>query len=168
MSIISATASIFDQMTEQISGLTEEQYAQKLPIFSGSSIGQHIRHIVEFYECLFSQQGTNCVCYDRRNRDLSLETNPAVVIEKLRTYRALLDTYLPNNPLTLVVYFTADEDEVPTEIASNWGRELVYNIEHAIHHLAIVKIGLRESFPNVHIVSNLGIAPATIKYHQTK
>ncbi|TAF31419.1 MAG: DinB family protein [Cytophagales bacterium] len=168
MSIISATASIFDQITEQISRLSSAQYSQSLPILSGSSIGQHVRHIVEFYECLFSQQGTNCVCYDRRQRDLRLETEIPFVKSKLNTYRALLDTYQINNPLSLVVYFTPDADEVPTEINSNWGRELAYNIEHAIHHLAIIKIGIKEAFHSVSIIENLGVAPATVKHHHIK
>ena len=49
--------------------LSDEIYAKPLNILTGRSIGQHIRHIIEFYHCLLSQANKSVVNYDLRKRD---------------------------------------------------------------------------------------------------
>jgi hypothetical protein len=51
-------------------------------------------------------------------------------------------------------------------VQSTIGRELIYNIEHTIHHLAIVKIALKSSIPGMHLPEHFGVAPSTIRYRQ--
>jgi len=43
-------------------------------------------------------------------------------------------------------------------------RELVYNIEHAVHHMAIMKIGVREIASYIKLDPDFGIAASTIRY----
>ena len=43
-------------------------------------------------------------------------------------------------------------------------RELVYNIEHAIHHMAIIRIAIEQDFPSIKLDKNFGIAYSTIKF----
>ena len=68
--VISAqqTLAEFNQVIGQLSNA---QFSESLPIFSGSSIGMHARHVIEFYQCLLQKgvvnQGIN---YDKRIRDL--------------------------------------------------------------------------------------------------
>ena len=55
--------------------------------------------------------------------------------------------------------------EIFTTISTNYFRELTYNIEHAIHHMAIMKIGVREVAPYVTLptILVLPLAPCVIK-----
>lgn len=48
-------------------------------------------------------------------------------------------------------------------IESTIGREVMYAFDHAVHHMAIIKIGLIENFPDKTIDVNLGIAPSTVR-----
>jgi hypothetical protein len=49
---------------------------------------------------------------------------------------------------------------------SNIERELMYNIEHTIHHLAIIKIGLNAVAPQIALSEHFGVAPSTIRHKQ--
>jgi len=42
-------------------------------------------------------------------------------------------------------------------------RELQYNIEHAVHHLAIIKIGVKTLEDSFKLDDNFGIAASTIR-----
>ena len=62
--------------------------------------------------------------------------------------------------------FAPDQDIQNTEIHSSIGRELMYAYDHAIHHLAMVKIGMNVHYPEVSINKDLGVAPSTLKYRK--
>jgi hypothetical protein len=47
-------------------------------------------------------------------------------------------------------------------------REITYNIEHIVHHMALVKIGIKEVCPYVVMPPEFGIAVSTIKYHKSQ
>ena len=52
-------------------------------------------------------------------------------------------------------------------IESSFERELVYCLEHSIHHKALIKVALRE-YALTHLVSNsFGVAPSTLKSRST-
>jgi hypothetical protein len=56
--------------------------------------------------------------------------------------------------------------EVFVTIDTNATRELVYNIEHAVHHMAIIKIGVREIATYIDLPTDFGIAASTIRYKE--
>ena len=76
-------------------------------------------------------------------------------------------TKLPHvdQPLKLEVGYHRDCDECMT-IETNYLRELTYNIEHAVHHMAIIKIGIREVAPYVVIPGDFGIAVSSLRYRE--
>jgi len=53
---------------------------------------------------------------------------------------------------------------VLSRIKTNALRELAYNIEHAIHHMAIIKIGINEVSPYILLPSAFGVASSTIRH----
>ncbi|MBC8109710.1 MAG: hypothetical protein H7Y04_01480, partial [Verrucomicrobia bacterium] len=55
--------------------LSNEEYQQPLAVFSGSSIGKHLRHIAEFYECLLTGIPNGVIDYDARKRNPDIENN---------------------------------------------------------------------------------------------
>ena len=61
-------------------------------------------------------------------------------------------------------YFMLSGDaDTEYALASSVGRELGFAAHHAIHHLAMIKIGLRCHFPHIQIDRDLGVSPSTIK-----
>lgn len=147
-----------EQLKSLLSGFSDNDYTQKLNVLNGSSVGQHTRHIVEFYECLLTSLETGTVNYDARQRKLQIEEE---VDFTLNIVELLLESFIA----------AASNKKVYLEVGnslidSSMERELFYLSEHTIHHLAIIRIGLQEELPNIKFCSNLGIAPSTIKHRE--
>ena len=50
------------------------------------------------------------------------------------------------------------------KVETSFDRELLYAIEHTIHHMAIIKMGILLHYPNITIPKNFGVAESTIQY----
>jgi hypothetical protein len=74
-SLIKATSDIIHQLTVFLQQLPEHVFAVPLTLLSENTIGKHIRHIIEFYESVFTGSGTGIIAYDARTRDTRLETD---------------------------------------------------------------------------------------------
>ncbi len=166
-SIIHSTQQTLHELNQVMRQLSDAQFSTCLPIFSGSSIGMHARHIIEFYQCLLHDNGiAEGVNYDKRNRDMLLQTNRTyfntvvdIIIEKLeKTQHQILNT-----PLSI---FSENEGDMP--IPSSFGRELQYNLEHTVHHAALIKIGILSQIPDADIPTTFGVAASTTRYNTQK
>lgn len=160
------TALIIQQMTDLLRQLDNEVYTQALPVFNQSSIGQHFRHIINFYQCLLNTKTPNPVDYCQRERHTSIETECSTAISVLENIQQSVWHLPEDQPVMVLSDFSTDDDEQRTTIASSLGRELMYAYDHALHHLALVKIGLQVHFPNITLDPHLGVAPSTIKYQK--
>jgi hypothetical protein len=69
--------------------------------------------------------------------------------------------------LKLEVGYKPDSEETMV-IATNYLRELTYNIEHAVHHMAIMKIGIREVAGYINLPIDFGVAVSTIRYKDSE
>jgi hypothetical protein len=144
-------------------------YQLPLDLLFGASIGQHTRHFVEFYQCLLdqtanpAQEGT--VNYALRKRDLRIEEDPAFAAQTIASICARLEVLNEKLPCRLVCDEHMEQGSGMT-IQSNVERELMYNIEHTIHHLAIIKIGLNAVAPQIALPEYFGVAPSTIRHKQ--
>src|SRR5574343_206713 len=152
-----------NEISSLIGQLSPEQYQQPLKILSGSSIGQHVRHIAEFYLCLINGVPKNVVNYDRRERDLRLESDIRFVIYTLDKIRTNLACGVEDFSMHLQGNFADHEDE-SLSIPTSFFRELAYCLEHSIHHQALLKIGLIELDKVDLIDDQFGVAPATIRF----
>lgn len=139
-------------------------YQAPLEILSGSTIGQHTRHIIEFYNCLIEQSlsiSDPVICYAGRRRDHLIESQPDHAIRYVEEICEKLNALDPSSDCRLDST-EHGEDELP--VHSTIGRELIYNIEHTIHHLAIVKIALKLVLPSLQLPEHFGVAPSTIRH----
>lgn len=145
-----------------LSRVDSSDYTKPSPALFGASLGQHVRHILEFYTCLFDQYPTGEVCYDLRKRDMNLESSPQAAINLMDDLIAKLNPSVLNFPLLLVSNFNAiDEDRSVVE--TSFHRELAYCLEHSIHHQALIKVGLL-GMNILHLVEeDFGVAPSTIR-----
>jgi uncharacterized damage-inducible protein DinB len=154
---------ILSQLADLLEEMSDEAYTTALPLLHGSSVGQHVRHTVEFYDCLLQQSVQGYVNYDARQRDYRLENSLPFVrlsVEELVAKMAFINTDLP------LQHHTTFGGELPQPVPTSLARELVYLAEHAIHHFAIIKIALREAFPEIPVSDQFGVAFSTLKYRQ--
>ncbi len=156
---------VLAQLQAHLKQLTPKQYAEKLSVFNGASIGAHTRHVIEFYQCLLNGVTNGEVNYDARQRDLRLESQLDYTIDVLDeiTYR-LLNVNVLNKKINLMACYGEAFYSTPT----SFEREEVYLIEHTIHHHALIRIGLQECFPEVEIEPNFGYAHSTIQHQKEK
>lgn len=154
-----------DEIKELLKGLTAEQYSRKIEILSEASIGQHVRHILEFFQCLFNASVTGEVDYDSRKRDLNLESDPhfaGKVIDEI--IDKLLE--LPGDQKLILTANYSVNDDVKEKINTTLFRELAYNLEHSIHHQALIKVAVFEMKLSDKIKDNFGYAPSTIRFNK--
>jgi len=148
------------QISDLLGQIAPHEYRQPLPEFDGSTLGQHFRHILEFFICLERGIPSGTVDYASRERNLLLEDSPGVAKDTLENFALTLESIEPATPLDLKAEFGGSERPC---YQSTVGRELVFVYDHAIHHLAMIKIGLRCHFPQVQADRDLGVSPSTIK-----
>lgn len=153
---------VLEQLIELLRGLPLGYYHEPLEPLHEHSVGQHTRHLVEFYECLLEGYQQGRVNYDARQRNIRLETDKAYAIQTVENIVAQLSTIAPSaTPLHLEQAFGSEH---PVAFATSLDRELAYMVEHSIHHMAIIKIGLNQSHPEVPIPAHFGVAHSTIQY----
>jgi predicted DNA-binding protein YlxM (UPF0122 family) len=147
--------------------MDDQQFSTPLTIFSGSSTGMHARHIIEFYQCLLSQDVENqIVNYDKRKRDLLLQTSAdyfnVTVNSVIEALKNINEDNL-NAPLSII---SDDDGDKDAPINSTLARELQYNLEHTIHHSAFIKIGILTLIPDAYLPKTFGVAPSTLRYQK--
>lgn len=150
-------------ITSILHQMSSAEYSQELLLLNGSSIGKHLRHVVEFYEALLKAQKTQKICYDRRERKIILEENISYTLNFLNELSKKFGLLTQDTPLTMQAKYGEEIYETKTSLY----REIIYNIEHTVHHLAIIRIALMACFPNVQIPENFGYAASTIQFQET-
>lgn len=141
--------------------LSQEAYQTPIPLLSDSTIGQHTRHFIEFYQCLLQQADSGIINYDLRQRDRTIEEQPEVALMVIENVIMNLQKLQPERVVRLEA-----EMNGTIQVTSNLGRELLYNLEHCIHHLAIIKIGLAIISPALQLPATFGIAASTTKHRE--
>ena len=166
MKLKDITYDITSQLKSVIAGLDEKKYIQKIEILSNSSLGQHIRHVIECFNCFLEGYKTGIVNYDNRKRDREIEENMVIALHELIKIETQLTSLDLNKRLVMEASFD-EAEQSKTLVDTTSGRELAYNIEHAIHHMALIKIGAFNICPEMKLPENFGIAYSTV-HHKNK
>ncbi|MCB0371376.1 MAG: DinB family protein [Muricauda sp.] len=149
-----------EQFKRILLGLPSDCYTQSCSVLSNSTIGQHTRHIIELYLCLLHGYEVADVSYDRRKRDFRIEQELPFAIQQLEYIQAHLER--PNKPIKMSYELGGEENNLD----SNYYREVMYNLEHTIHHHALIKVGI-EHFTRMQLPESFGVAPSTMQYRET-
>ncbi|MBS3915607.1 MAG: DinB family protein [Bacteroidetes bacterium] len=148
------------QLKGLLLNVSNNQYIQPIGIMDNATIGQHTRHILELFQVLINGHYCGAVNYDERPRDLELESNPHVAL-------SFIDEILANitkNDKTIIMIHTVliGMDTTSFDTLSSYRRELAYNIEHTIHHLALIKVAIRIISPEHEFDTDFGYADSTL------
>lgn len=144
---------------ELLRQLSNEEFCKKNPELSHATIGEHMRHIIELFDCLLVNYNQGIINYDKRDRDIKIQSDVNFAITIIEKHLSTIDK--PNKELSLQHNCFSDEELLPT----NYFRELLYNLEHSIHHQALIKVALY-NFPHIKISNSFGVAPSTLEYRK--
>ncbi|MBO9564096.1 MAG: hypothetical protein J7621_15030 [Niastella sp.] len=160
MQLQQAVNTVFVQLAESLEQISQQEYVQPCKTLFNNTIGQHVRHVIELFQCLEKGYDRGVVNYEKRKRDLAIETDKALASSLLLEIHGGLGKN--NKELTLEATYD-DHSTEPITIATNYFREVAYNLEHTIHHMALIRVGLTE-VTTITLPENFGVASSTVKY----
>lgn len=162
MELTRAVNNVFLQLENTLDQLNNDDYSKPCSTLFNNTIGQHVRHIIELFQCLENGYDAAVVNYEKRKRDTRIET------DRLTAARLLRDIYnalnRPDKPLVLEACYD-DLCENPIRIPTNYFREIAYNLEHTIHHMALIRVGINE-VTKLQLPEDFGVASSTVKYRK--
>jgi uncharacterized damage-inducible protein DinB len=166
MQLKNACLDILDQLAGVVRQLDEKDFYKPSKTLSNSTVGQHLRHTIEFFICLEQGFKKGLVNYDKREHDKLIESDKFLALSAIERIKEFVSHQNEDQVLQLEVGYERDSDTCLT-ISTNYLRELTYNIEHAVHHMAIMKIGIREVAGYITLPADFGIAVSTIRYKES-
>ena len=146
-----------NELIDLLNQLSQTEYSNSCVQLSNATVGEHIRHIIEMFQCLENQYDIGIVNYDKRERNTRIQTETSFAIENI----ALIQQNLDKKNKSIMLIQIIDGEAI--RIESNYFRELLYNLEHCIHHQALIKVAVLQC-ETVTIGPNFGVARSTIEY----
>jgi hypothetical protein len=147
------------ELSQLINQLSSEEYCRPCEGLSNATIGEHSRHIIELFQCLDNQYELGEVNYDHRKRDFMIQTDTSFAITAIER---ILETIEKPNKILQIQQIIDGEKLI---IDTNYHRELLYNLEHCIHHQALIKVAII-AFDSIKVDENFGVARSTIEYRK--
>ncbi len=160
MQLQQAVNNVFVQLTETLGKMTAEEYNRPCSMLVNNTIGQHVRHIIELFQCLENGYDNSTVNYEKRERNKKIETDKAFSLQLLQKVYKELDK--PDKELILEATYDEDSNET-INIKTNYFREVAYNLEHTIHHMALIRVGITE-ISQISLPESFGVASSTVKH----
>ncbi|MDX2048917.1 MAG: hypothetical protein SFU87_19165 [Chitinophagaceae bacterium] len=163
MHLQQAVNNVFVQLAGSLNQLSAEDYVRPCAQLSNSTIGQHVRHIIEMFQCLETGYASGVVNYEKRKRDNLIETNKDIALSLLQEIYTGLGK--DNTNLLLEGVYNDDSTDL-LQLPTNYHREIIYNLEHTIHHMALIRVGIKE-IAAIDLPESYGVASATVKHKQS-
>jgi uncharacterized damage-inducible protein DinB len=162
MQLYQSIREVFVQLSDSLAQLSDKQYTEPSRQLFQSTIGKHVRHIIELFISLQKGYETGVVNYENRRRDPLIETDKEFARELLHGIYQSIDK--PDKALLLEANYNEHSDET-LPIQTNYYREVVYNLEHTVHHMALIRVGINE-VSRIEVPKEFGVAASTLKHKQ--
>ncbi len=149
---------------ELLTQLTDDEYSnQSVPPYQ-ASIGGHVRHVLDVFQCIFNGIDNHEIDLTQRERNLQTEQEVAVGIAYCNRVISELERF-KNIDLNQMVYVIDDLGLGKVRQVYTIGAALMQAHSHAIHHFA--SMGYIISQLNLELPSKtFGVNPTTPKVVQ--
>lgn len=171
-----AAAAAAEALLEQARGLIEvlddSAYTYCSPVMMRGTIGKHVRHCLDHFSAALGAVedgaggGGEPIDYDRRERNVPMETDRAEALRTIAGLREILgrvDAGASGRDVEVRVMLSAAGEEAT--LRSSLGRELAFAAHHAQHHHAMMKVIADEL--GVATPEGFGKAPSTLNYERS-
>ncbi|MFO0688108.1 MAG: DinB family protein [Myxococcota bacterium] len=152
-------ARLLEQGRELVAGLAPEEYGACFDEGTFSSTGAHLRHVIDYLDCLLAGVDARSIDYTARRRCPEIETSREAGLRELARCIEALDKLDPRRER-----FTVDVrcDEGDPWVGSTLARELGFVASHTVHHFALIRLTLarcgRRTAPE------FGVSPSTLAH----
>ncbi|MGF1769927.1 DinB family protein [Enterovibrio makurazakiensis] len=154
------------QSLELLHQLSDAQYNHVAAPYLQSSIGQHMRHILDVFHAITVCPRSDFIDYDVRRRAHPVEKEKAIAITEWISLCDWLDALSEDDLLSLVN--VSGEVSLTHHVASvthsTLGRELSFVASHAVHHFALIRVSLCAQ--GISSAETFGMAAATATYYR--
>ena len=134
--IIQSTLKTLQKSQAILSKLSNDQLCDASVPPYHSSIGTHVRHILDFYECIFKVNSEGKIDLTARSRNKDVELDCACAQDYLKSIMRQLSAGHFN--LKDGIWVVDDLGMGKTEIPYTYGSLLAQANSHTIHHYAII------------------------------
>lgn len=149
-----------DELADLLAATSDAAYAWKPDGGVSGAIGAHVRHVLDHVAVLVDRRAGGPITYDRRERDTAIEHSREAGIGALRrTTSQLRDARNRPRDEMLVLETLVERGTPPVAVTTSFARELVFALQHTIHHQAIIAVLLNEM--GLGAPAQFGYAPST-------
>lgn len=158
--VIKGNVEGLDQGIALLTAMTNEQYCMRAQPYITSSIGEHLRHILDLYYAL--NENIAVIDYDVRRRGSLVESCRMTGLSELQQIKTWLLSLQPEvmNKAVLMSTEVSVIDTQVVQVETTLIRELIFVSTHAIHHYALMDASAK--LCEVETPENMGLAPATL------
>ncbi|WP_257294661.1 DinB family protein [Endozoicomonas sp. YOMI1] len=157
---------LLSELIQAIEKLPANNYQKSATPDSAQTIGAHVRHIIEFYQCFLSGLDSRYINYDNRNRDPECERNVSSAVDALLSIKARLVKLTKNtwSKINLTLNANTDTNGSVIKVETSVVRELLYLQCHTTHHMSIINLLLQQLGNQP--PKNFGVATSTLIYRK--
>lgn len=163
MQLFAPIQQLFGQIDYTLTLLSNEVYTKPSKLLYNASIGQHVRHIIELFIELNNGYEKGTVNYELRKRNYQIETDTHFASDQINALLQKINK--PDKPLLLATDYSKTDTDAIT-VQTNYYRELIYNLEHTVHHMALIRVAINE-YSNILLDPSFGVAVSTIKHKES-
>jgi hypothetical protein len=165
MDLLVLTENVLETNRKYLQKISNAVYTEKNSILNEQSIGYHTRHVLEHLLCLLDQNSSGVINYDLRRRNAIIEEDTTQALEIIDQLLHDLPTVTFDNDLMIEVSFADNPDDY-FYVKSSFERELIYNLEHTIHHNSLIMQVLNEKDSAVSMPDAFDVKPLIRRHHQ--
>ncbi|MEO1036397.1 MAG: hypothetical protein AAFX44_12640 [Pseudomonadota bacterium] len=129
-----------------------------------TSIGAHVRHVLDHYDCLLHGLDRAEIDYACRSRDTRCESDVRFAAERIDDLVTDLTALRVPVSQTLAVRHEPGDPMLPAN-ASTLGRELEFLHSHTAHHFALIAILLLRQ--GLQVPPDFGLARSTVRHRDS-
>jgi len=159
-----ACAHILAEGCELAESLSSDFFRRTHPDCFDASIGTHLRHCAEHFDCFRRGIESGVIDYDRRRRGTIEESDPRAASRLLEDLATWFRERAAVGIEASAVRVRVDSGHGANEAISSVERELQFLVSHTVHHFAIIAIMCRKM--GVGLSPEFGVAPSTLRYQE--
>ena len=159
-----ALANALEQLNEILVELEKMPRQLADNVYREGNIGQHMRHVFDHMLAIKFAIADGVVDYDKRDRGNEVETDRLMASQQLSLLSLWIKTEDFDNHRVAVISEIDCDNTQRMRFDSNLNREILYVINHTIHHAAHIKLVLAQF--GITLPAHIGIAPGTASFNR--